>query len=1093
MNLIHFKSFTLFFSLLLLIGLPQSQAQIEQNGIPLAKKYELPLESLMGSRLALPLNLEQMEERDYLLSRETPPGEAMHAGFALQAGINPQTHGQWQTINDSLHVWQMMVSSPGAEGIGLIFENFHLSKGAKLFIYNPSLSYVIGGFTHLNNNEHLLMSTQLIPGDAVIIEYQETVYQNSDLMSESTFVIEDLIHVTQGTIDLTDSRNLGNSGPCQVNINCSEGDLWHREKRGVARMLMRVGNNFFWCSGSLVNNVNQDAMPYFLTAEHCGRNASGDDMLAWQFYFNFERPSCYNVGTPAHNVMHGAYLLSEGPLLNGSDFKLLLLQQEPPLSWRPYYNGWNRLDIASDSGVGIHHPAGDAKKISTYNQTLVSSGPVVSGQPMADDSAWRVVWTETENGHGVSEGGSSGSPLFNAQGLIVGTLTGGSSNCNNTGNPDFYGKMSYHWDQNSEYMFEQVKWFLDPDETGVTELPGYDPYIQQYPPPGFVSASIADNDAVEIKWLKPGQSPNNPGWHAYSHSFVNQTNLGPERATIFNAYTFGLNYPITVTKLSHIFFHQPGSPWSSNEFRYKVYDHTGITILYQSPILEAESLVEAVYELEEPLTFEDKFYVAIAPTHPSGAPSSTYQFINHGHGVSFNGSADNWQVTGNNEYQFAYLSKIYIEDQTNRKEEIELSNAVEVANVDNRWTNSAIQYNIFKNNTFIQSIDAFEAESLSYIDEEGPTGNIYDTYSITAVYPDGLHSGFSNTAYLFHMDLCNDIVEDYPYQETFEENNIPDCWTVESDNEGWLTTDQVNVEGVDITAQTADYFTYVHHSGDETSENWLISPPFDVSGMEKPALSFWFNGNKATGNDGLLALYVSSNGGSFNKLWDANEHPDYRASNAYQWLRTVKDLANFKHGELRIAFLVEGNNACFTAVDNIEVTDATDQVVRLQVIMTPEHTGEVYGEGRFLAGQKVSVRAEPKTGYYFHYWSHQGQFLSNEKDYSFIMPDEDYLVIALFDPDVPTFVDELDPKGGDITVFPNPTSNRVNVFFNNDKQNAHIKLIDTRGKQLLHHNKKDIIAGETLTLDISDLRSGLYYIVVRDNTGQQTIPLSVQK
>ena len=74
----------------------------------------------------------------------------------------------------------------------------------------------------------------------------------------------------------------------------------------------------------------------------------------------------------------------------------------------------------------MHHPSGDIKKISTYSSNLNTSGWNGNGV----QSHWRVYWTSNSNGHGVTEGGSSGSPIFRANGRIMGTLTGGGSYCN---------------------------------------------------------------------------------------------------------------------------------------------------------------------------------------------------------------------------------------------------------------------------------------------------------------------------------------------------------------------------------------------------------------------------------------------------------------------------------------------------------------------------------------------------------------------------------------------------------------------------------------------------------------------------------------
>ncbi|MDZ7845751.1 MAG: hypothetical protein U5L96_02660 [Owenweeksia sp.] len=53
------------------------------------------------------------------------------------------------------------------------------------------------------------------------------------------------------------------------------------------------------------------------------------------------------------------------------------------------------------------------------------------------------MWAATANGHGVTEGGSSGCPLLDADGLIRGVLTGGLATCVANTDPDYYGKFSY--------------------------------------------------------------------------------------------------------------------------------------------------------------------------------------------------------------------------------------------------------------------------------------------------------------------------------------------------------------------------------------------------------------------------------------------------------------------------------------------------------------------------------------------------------------------------------------------------------------------------------------------------------------------------
>jgi PKD repeat protein len=148
----------------------------------------------------------------------------------------------------------------------------------------------------------------------------------------------------------------------------------------------------------------------------------------------------------------------------GSDFFLVLLNNNVPDAYNPCFLGWDRSGDSSISGVSIHHPAGDIKKISTYTTSLTTG---------AFDTAmshWVVSWNATTNGYGVTEGGSSGSPIFNVSGKIIGTLTGGQSLCSNLTGIDYYGKFSWHWDKNGTTPAFHLKEWLDPSGSNVLQL-----------------------------------------------------------------------------------------------------------------------------------------------------------------------------------------------------------------------------------------------------------------------------------------------------------------------------------------------------------------------------------------------------------------------------------------------------------------------------------------------------------------------------------------------------------------------------------------------------------------------------------------------
>ena len=144
------------------------------------------------------------------------------------------------------------------------------------------------------------------------------------------------------------------------------------------------------------------------------------------------------------------------------------LNSEP--DFNPYFAGWDRKQHWGHFGCEFSPPLWRYQKVSTYTSSLTSDGGLNWGNN--NNTHWSVTWANTSNGHGVTEFGSSGSPIFNQNGLIVGKLTGGSSYCDATSSPDIYGKIWYSWDQMGNSSGQQLKPWLDPNSTNVTSLQG---------------------------------------------------------------------------------------------------------------------------------------------------------------------------------------------------------------------------------------------------------------------------------------------------------------------------------------------------------------------------------------------------------------------------------------------------------------------------------------------------------------------------------------------------------------------------------------------------------------------------------------------
>lgn len=421
-------------------------------------------------------NLTELAVEDDIRDKQ---GVLYRIGVAIPTHLSPQNGGYWTTNADGSRTWQVIISAPGAEAISYLFERFVLHGGSTLRIQNLYGQDVHPLLTSADVEVHQMQNAALCAGATHVLTLTEPAY------TTPSEIYMDRIMYNYRSTGFGGQEKINESDPCEVNINCSPvGDTWQDEKRGVARIYVVEGAQAGWCSGSLVNNTAQDCKPYFLTALHCGVNATTANMNQWKFYFGYEAPSCTNptaVGTLASHFITGCLRIADaadGGGNSGSDFLLVklgnannentIITNLKSANFNAYWNGWNASPTPTTGGAGIHHPAGDIKKISTF------SGNTVSTQwGSATGSHWRVTWTANANGYGVTEGGSSGSPLFEAaSGNIIGTLTGGGSFCTAQTAPDQYGKMAFHWTNNGTTAAEQLKPWLDAANLNVLVFGG---------------------------------------------------------------------------------------------------------------------------------------------------------------------------------------------------------------------------------------------------------------------------------------------------------------------------------------------------------------------------------------------------------------------------------------------------------------------------------------------------------------------------------------------------------------------------------------------------------------------------------------------
>lgn len=443
-----------FLSLLFVSLSFSSYSQISQGGEPLGWESK---DALSFETYDLPdVDLDQLTKEDAV--NDKFKDQPYRFGKNITVDLDIHNSGVWTELENGDGIWRLAIQSEGASSLNFVFDSYILPEGAKVFVYPKDKSQLLGSFTSDNASKSNTLGVGLIISDNAIIEYHEP----ANVKGEGYLHINNVTHGYRDILVKVESEAkgvFGNSGACNINVNCPEGIPFEFQKRSVAIIVV---NNNGACSGAMVNNVQQDGTPFFLTANHCLPN-NPNNTQNWIFYFNHETAGCVGNNGPTNQSISGGSVLSSNV---ESDFALLELNSTPPDSYNVCYSGWDATDNTNTvtSTFGIHHPRGDVKKI-----CFDEDAPYFQNLGTFVNQTWFIDQWEL----GVTEGGSSGSPLFNQNGLIIGQLAGGAAACNgdvNNGQFDYYGRMGVSWTFGNTPS-NAIRFWLDPSNTGTLIVP----------------------------------------------------------------------------------------------------------------------------------------------------------------------------------------------------------------------------------------------------------------------------------------------------------------------------------------------------------------------------------------------------------------------------------------------------------------------------------------------------------------------------------------------------------------------------------------------------------------------------------------------
>jgi V8-like Glu-specific endopeptidase len=357
-------------------------------------------------------------------------------------------HGVIEKSGDGSLVWALTVTSPGAQAIRLHLVDFSLPEDTEMFFLGPN-SQAHGPYRGAGRNGSGDFWTRSIAADTGTVVLRYTGGTPEMARPKMSFVISEVGHIRgrppRAELQSHDDWPCSDNAACVVDVNCVNSGPAAAAEDAVAKMEWIEGRSIYTCTGGLLADTDTSSqIPYFLTANHC----LSSDNSSLETFFNYTTDSC-NGGCPDSRVTGGtsppASTVGATVAAKGSagDFTLLTLDESPPAG--SLFLGWNNSPIAYSDGANLYRVSNPNFGPQAYSQHEVAvSGPECTGWPRGQ----RIYSVDLM---GATMGGSSGSPVLNSAGEVVGQLSGCCGfSCGDVCDPDSNwtvdGALAFYWD-----------------------------------------------------------------------------------------------------------------------------------------------------------------------------------------------------------------------------------------------------------------------------------------------------------------------------------------------------------------------------------------------------------------------------------------------------------------------------------------------------------------------------------------------------------------------------------------------------------------------------------------------------------------------
>jgi V8-like Glu-specific endopeptidase len=320
--------------------------------------------------------------------------------------------GAIRPTHDGGFVWSASVRSPDAAALRIHIADMNFPEGSELYVWTRD-GMAFGPYTGNGPNGNGEFWTNSVQGDEVVLQIR---HRGGEAPS---FRIAGVGHITSkwnmsATLNPMSTKTCSMNADCVRSAACGTSAAVADAEDAVAHMLFVSGAYYYICSGGLVaDSDGSSQIPYFLTANHC--ISKGREANSLQTYFFFKDSSCQLGTCPTRGAANtnGASIVSSN---RTSDYTLLRLSQNAPGG--AAFLGWSTEPVAFANNTPLYrisHPQGAPQSYSEH--TVDTEKGTCQSWPRGN-------WIYSTDTYGATEGGSSGSPVVNGSGQIVGQLSG---------------------------------------------------------------------------------------------------------------------------------------------------------------------------------------------------------------------------------------------------------------------------------------------------------------------------------------------------------------------------------------------------------------------------------------------------------------------------------------------------------------------------------------------------------------------------------------------------------------------------------------------------------------------------------------------